>query len=381
MNQTNSLSGLKIVDLTRLLPGPLCTCLLGDMGAEIIKIEDTQLGDYMRFFPPMASSNSMLFVMLNRNKKSVSLDLKKAEAVEIFKKIIADADVVVESFRPGVMDKLGIGYSVLKEINPKLVFCNINGFGHHQDYGSKAGHDLNFLGLAGITVMNDGKAVVPPFQLADIVGGAIMAALSIVSASYKALKTGEGTYINHSIVENLASAFPFNMLEAAGLSNDKSFTIVELLTGKTPFYRYYPTRDNQWVAFAPIEHKFWHNFCQATSKPEWMPLYMQKNTNLETEISEFIAQYDWQYWKEFSLQNDCCVTPVYQNLQSSPFNMTFTEEHPKEGKVLHQKVFGNATNYINTPSPQWGEHTEETLLQLAYTKEKIEQLKLNKVIR
>jgi alpha-methylacyl-CoA racemase len=368
------LEGLKIIDLTRLLPGPLCTCLLGDLGAEVTKIEDTQMGDYMRFFPPMAARNSALFVMLNRNKKSVSLDLKNQKAVEIFKKMIADADVLTESFRPGVMEKLGLGYDVLKAINPKLVYCSINGFGHHADYGNKAGHDLNFIGLAGITVKHGHEAVVPPFQLADIVGGAVMAALQIVSASYKAMKSGEGSFINHSIAENLACAFPFSLLESAGLSNDSSFTIVELLTGKTPFYRYYKTSDEKWVAFAPIEHKFWNNFCMAVNKTEWLPLYMQKKEGFEHEISALIAGYDHSFWQKFALENDCCVTPVYEKMQDSPFEMTFTENHPAEGEVLHHRVFGNYGNAVRTPSPQWGENTVEEMQKLGYSESEIQEL-------
>lgn len=381
MQNNLPLSGLKIIDLTRLLPGPLCTCLLGDLGAGIIKIEDTQLGDYMRFFPPMARKNSLLFLMLNRNKKSVSLNLKQQEAVEIFKKLIVDADIVVESFRPDVMNKLGIGYKTLKAINPKLVFCNINGFGNNADYGTKAGHDINFIGLSGITVEQNGEAVVPPFQLADIVGGAVMAALNIVAASYKALKTGEGSYINHSIVENLSCAFPFSLLESSGLSNDSTFSIVELLSGKTPFYRYYTTSDQNFVAFAPIEHKFWHTFCQAVNKPEWLPLYMQKSEGFDKQIANFIAQFDFEYWKEFSLKHDCCITPVYKNMQASPFEMTFTENHPSEGKVLHQKVFGNAENKIFSPAPQWGEHTEEVLTKLNYTETDINQFRERNIIK
>jgi alpha-methylacyl-CoA racemase len=375
------LKGLKILDLTRLLPGPLCTCLLGDLGAEIIKIEDTQLGDYMRFFPPMATNNSLLFLMLNRNKKSVSLDLKKQEAIEIFKKLVNETDVLVESFRPGVMDKLGIGYETLKAINPKLVFCNINGFGNHSEYGTKAGHDLNFIGLAGITIEKDGEAVVPPFQLADVVSGAIMAALNIVSASYKALKTGEGSFINHSIVENLGSAFPFSLLDNAGLSNENIYTIVELLTGKTPFYRYYKTSDGKWVAFAPIEHKFWSNFCTAFEKYDWLVLYMKKENGLQHEIASLIGSKSWNFWKQFSLDYDCCVTPVYENMASSPLSLTFTENHPIEGEILHHKNIASEKGAVYAPAPQWGEHNVEILVKLGYSEKQIQQLADSKVIR
>lgn len=378
---TLPLKGLKILDLTRLLPGPLCTCLLGDLGAEIIKIEDTQLGDYMRFFPPMAKNNALLFLMLNRNKKGVAIDLKTDKGVTFFKKMVADADIVVESFRPGVMKKLGIDYETLQEINPKIIFCNINGFGNHPEYGNKAGHDLNFMGLAGLTIESNGEAIVPPFQIADVVSGAILGALQIVAAAYKAEKQGIGSFINHSIVENLGATFPFSLLESSVLANNQLYSIVELLTGKSPFYRYYKTKDKKWVAFAPIEHKFWTTFCRAVEKEDWLKWYMKKDTNLESEIGQLIASKDWEFWKDFSLQYDCCVTPVYENLSSSPFNVTFIEKHPLDGTVLHHKNIATEEEGVYSPAPQWGEHTVEFLEKYNYSQEEILDLVAKKVVK
>jgi len=375
------LKGLKILDLTRLLPGPLCTCFLGDLGAEIIKIEDTKLGDYMRFFPPMAKHNAHLFLMLNRNKKGISIDLKTEEGVQFFKKMVADADVVVESFRPGVMNKLGIGYETLKSINPKLIFCNINGFGNHPEYGKKAGHDLNFMGLAGLTIEKDGEALVPPFQIADVVSGAILGALQIVAAAYKAEKQQEGSFINHSIVENLGSAFPFSLLESSGLRNEQTYTIVELLTGKSPFYNYYKTKDKKWVAFAPIEHKFWNTFCLAVGKEDWLTKYMKKEDGLENDISNLMASKDWSFWKAFSLKHDCCVTPVYEKLADAPFPVTFYEHNKQEGKILHHKNLASEQGEIYAPAPQWGEHTVEILKQYNYSTEEIEDLVKRKIVK
>jgi alpha-methylacyl-CoA racemase len=375
------LEGLKVLDLSRLLPGPLCTCFLGDLGASITKVEDTHQGDYARFYPPLVKNNSNFFLMLNRNKKSVAINLKKTEGIEILKKLIAENDVLIDSFRPGVLEKMGLSYEIIKQINPSMVVCNLNGFGNHPIYKNKAGHDLNFIGLAGLTVFDQNDSpVVPPFQIADIVGGALSAALKIVAASYQSLKNKKGCFINHSMVENLGAAFPFNLLESISLSSATHYNVVELLTGKSPFYTYYKTSDNKFVAFAPVEYKFWEAFCIATKNNDWTEFYMQKSEGLKSKIQNHIEKHDWEFWKQFSIENDCCVSPVYDNLSASDFSLTFSENHPIEGKVLHQKsILGE--NKIYQAAPQWGEHTVEILKNIGFEADKIEELKENKVIK
>ncbi|MGI6421296.1 MAG: CaiB/BaiF CoA transferase family protein [Syntrophomonadaceae bacterium] len=192
---TQILEGIKVLDLTRLLPGPLCTQILGDLGAEVIKVEGIKGGDYARSMPPRGKSDGGYFLGINRNKRSINLDFTKEKAKEIFFKMLADSDVVIEQFRPGVMEELGLGYQVLSSLNPRIIMCSISGYGQDGPYKDRAGHDINFLNLTGISHLTgcyQGKPALSGIQIADVGGGSLWAAMSIMGAIIAREKDWQG---------------------------------------------------------------------------------------------------------------------------------------------------------------------------------------------
>ncbi|HEV7557635.1 MAG TPA: CaiB/BaiF CoA-transferase family protein, partial [Kofleriaceae bacterium] len=199
-----ALAGIRVLDLSRLLPGPFLTMILADMGADVVKIEDPRVGDYLRAFPPAKGGLAGRFLAINRGKRSLALDLKEPVARDALLKMAAKADVVVESFRPGVMDKLGIGYAALAAVNPKLVLCSISGYGQTGPYTHRAGHDINYIGLAGVLAMcgpADGPPVMPGVQIADLAGGALWGATAILGALVGRDRTGRGAHLDISMTE------------------------------------------------------------------------------------------------------------------------------------------------------------------------------------
>ena len=202
------LSGLKLLDLSRLLPGPYCSLLLADLGMEVLKVEDPEQGDYTRSIGPTRKKDSAIFLALNRNKKSIKLNLKIREGREIFFRLIQSYDVILESFRPGVMDRLGIGFQELKKRNPRIILCSISGYGQDGPYQERSGHDINYIGLGGvleITGVKKGDPVLPGVQIADIGGGGMMAAIAILAAAVHREKTGQGEFLDISMLDSVVS--------------------------------------------------------------------------------------------------------------------------------------------------------------------------------
>lgn len=209
------LAGIRILDLTRLLPGPVATLHLADLGADVIKIEDPQVGDYARTMGKGSGEDSAYFRMMNRNKRGLRLDLKQPEGREVFLRLAREADVVIESFRPGVVDKLGIGYAAVKAVNPRITYCAISGYGQDGPYRELAGHDLNYLGYAGLLDQigtAGGEPAIPNFQIADLLGGALTAAMGILAAVIDAQRSGEGRYVDVSMTDSVLAHAYFAML-------------------------------------------------------------------------------------------------------------------------------------------------------------------------
>lgn len=320
------LASLKVLDFTTLLPGPFGTMMLADWGAEVLKIEAPLRPDMVRMLPPQEHGVSAAHAYLNRSKKSLTLDLKRAEAVAVVKALVEEYDIVIEQFRPGVMDRLGVGYDALKAINPRVIFCSITGYGQTGPYKDRAGHDLNYLSIAGITSYN-GRAASGPapinVQVADVAGGSYHAVMSVLAAVVHREKTGEGQAIDVSMTD---AAFSMHALTApaalvGGMEPDLEAT---QLNGGC-FYDCYETQDGRYFSVAGIEPQFFAQFCQAVGHSEWagkgLALLPDIQRGLKHDIAEVMKTRTYDDWAAVFAAIDSCTEPV----------LSFSEacEHPQ----------------------------------------------------
>jgi alpha-methylacyl-CoA racemase len=307
---TNTLlTGIRILDLSRLLPGPFCSQYLAQLGAEVIKVEEPQGGDYNRALSPE------LFEIINRGKKSVTLDLRKPEDVALFHKLVKDADVVLESFRPGVMDKLGCGYETLKQINPKVVFAALTGYGQTGPYRDRAGHDMNYLGYAGV-LDQIGAAGGPPVQsnvqIADLAGGALTCAIGILAAVIGAQKSGEGSFVDVGMHDGSLAlqVLAFSAIRATGHAQPRG---EDMLSGALPNYCFYECADGKYVAVGALEPKFWVNLTAALGRPDLArkPLAPGKlSDGVRAEVAAIFKTKTRDDWELLLLQHDACTTAI-----------------------------------------------------------------------
>ncbi len=265
-----ALEGITVLDFTRLLPGPFCTQLLCNLGADVIKIEDPKLGDYMRSVPPIVHDVSYPFLMVNRGKRSLAVDLKTPEGQEIVHKLARRADVVVEQFRPGVMARLGAAYDDLAMMNPKLVYCSFSGYGQTGPYKDLPGHDINFQALAGILSVtagqDDKRPAIPGVPIADM-ASAFNAALAILAALRTRDRIGRGEWIDVSILDTAVTLMVLGLARFLA-TGDEPVPGETLLTGVFPFYSLYETKDGRWLSVAAVEPKFWIRMCEFVGAPE-----------------------------------------------------------------------------------------------------------------
>lgn len=294
------LKGVKVLDLSTLLPGPMCSLFLADLGAEVIKIE-SQKGDLMRHFEEV-NGKSPYFEALNRNKKSVVLDLKTKAGKSSFMKLAKGADVIIEGFRPGKLDALGLGYKDVKRINPKIVYCSVTGYGQKGTYKDKAGHDLNYSSLSGLLDIISSKPFVPGVQIADV-GCAVMAAFSIVSSLFYRERSGKGNYIDVSIFKSALSLISIHLAQRS-LSKNKS----TILSGSKPCYNVYETKDSRYVSLGAIESKFWHSFCNASKRQDFIS--KQFDSSIEKEIKTLFKGKTMKEWTNLNKKYDFCCEPV-----------------------------------------------------------------------
>lgn len=379
------LTGIKILDLTRLLPGPMCTLHLADMGADVLKIEETSVGDYARFIPPMQNKNSFFFNAVNRNKRSVAIDLTKEEGRNIFYKLSETANVVIESFRPGVVNKLGIDYETLKKINPKLIYCSITGYGQTGPYRDKAGHDINYCAYTGVLDRKGEFPFIPNFQIADIVGGALNAAMGILAALVQQKMTGEGQYIDVSMMDGILAHSTTALAQVD--NGEQSF-----LTGTLPCYSIYETSDKKFMALGALEFKFWERFCMAVDRSDLVSNHMVNGTEAKkvfNEVATIFKSNTRQHWTDIFKDIDCCLSPVLSlkeslnNEQVKARNMVEIKKYPDEGDVVQFTLplkFSSFEFEVETQAPLLGEHTEQELLGIGYSKKEIGQLRSDKII-
>ncbi|MES2394629.1 MAG: CaiB/BaiF CoA-transferase family protein [Bacteroidota bacterium] len=379
------LTGVKILDLTRLLPGPMCTLHLADMGADVLKIEELSIGDYARLMPPMQNKNSVFFHAVNRNKRSIAIDLTKEEGRLLFLKLSETADIIVESFRPGVVNKLGIDYETLKKNNPKLIYCSITGYGQSGPYRDKAGHDINYCAYTGVLDRKEEQPFIPNFQIADVVGGSLNAAMGILAALVQQKMTGEGQYIDVSIMDGiLAHATPALAQVDHG---EHGF-----LTGALPCYSIYETSDKKFMALGALEFKFWERFCKAIDRADLVIFHMvaeEQAQKVFIEVSTFFESNTQQFWTDKFKDIDCCVSPILtlkeslDNEQVKARNMVQIKNYPEEGEVLQFGLplkFSSFEFEIEQSAPELGEHTEAELLKIGCSESEIKELRKNKII-
>ena len=263
------LSDVRVLDFSTLLPGPLATLLLAEAGADVIKIERPGRGDEMRSYQPKFGADSVNFALLNRGKRSIAIDLKEPAAVEKLKPLLETADVVVEQFRPGVMDRLGLGYDALSKLNGRIIYCAITGYGQHGPRADVAAHDLNYIADAGMLALaagSDGAPVPPPALIADIGGGTYPAVINILLALRERDRTGKGCKLDIAMGDNLFT-FMYWAMGNGEIAGDWPTPGGDLVTGGSPRYNVYRTRDGKFVAAAPLEQKFWENFCALIELP------------------------------------------------------------------------------------------------------------------
>ena len=388
------LSGIRVLDLTRLLPGPVCTLHLADLGADVIKIEDTGAGDYARTLGAAPGKTAPVFAAINRNKRAMRLDLKQREGVEIFMRLVRDADAVVEGFRPGVVDRLGIGYVACNEINPRIVYCAISGYGQTGPYRDRAGHDVNYCSYAGFTDQvgsEQGDPVIPNIQIADILGGAVVPAMGILAALLDAQRSGKGRYVDVAMTEGVL-AHNLQALAAVASTGKVHPRGADFLSGREPCYSVYRTADGRHMAVGALERKFWERMCDVLQRPDLKACHWEIRTEPgdrdahwgKEQTGALFASQPQAYWIEKFAGEDCCVSPVLTLEESFQDPQILAREMViRDGGPLQFAPPLKMSDYeftVERPAPGAGQHTDEILREAGYTGTEIEGLRTTGVI-
>jgi crotonobetainyl-CoA:carnitine CoA-transferase CaiB-like acyl-CoA transferase len=365
------LAGLRVLDLTRLLPGPVCTLYLADLGADVIKIEDLAAGDYARGLGARPGTESAFYRAVNRNKRSAAIDLKKPEGVAAFLALAQRADAIVESFRPGVVESLGIDYAAVAAGNPRVVYASISGYGQDGPRASAAGHDINYLGYAGVldqTGTRGGPPALCNLQIADLLGGAASAAIALLAALVGAQRGGQGRYIDVAMADaSLAhNIFALHALTQWGRTLPRGR---DLLTGGVPCYGVYGTQDGRWLAVGALEDKFWQALCTALDRPDLAPLAFASGTEGERvrrDLEAIFAAAPLAHWVERLASVDCCVTPVLtldEALADAQFAARGMVVRRPDGTVQYAPPFKLSGHdfAVAREAPAQGEHTAQVL--------------------
>jgi alpha-methylacyl-CoA racemase len=316
-----ALDGVRVLDLTRLLPGGFCTLLLADMGADVLKVEDTGTGDYIRWMPPYYGGEdqqregtaSAYFLALNRNKRSLRLNLKDERGRDVLLRLVGDYDVVVESFRPGVMDRLGVGYDALRARNPRVIYCPISGYGQDGPLTARSGHDTNYLalnGLLGLTGRRGGPPIQSAGQIADLGGGGLMAAVGILAALHERERSGEGQVVDVSMTDGALSWLA--MVAARYFAEERVPRRGEPeLAGGIACYFPYETKDERWVSLGALEPKFWQNWCNGVGRPDLIERQFEHpDSDAGAEVAAVFRGRTRDEWTAFAGEHDCCLEPI-----------------------------------------------------------------------
>jgi len=357
------LEGVRIIDFTNYLPGPYATMRLADMGAEVIKIESVK-GDPARELGVKVNGTGTLFLAYNRKKKSVVLNLKEKEGRETAERLIASADAVIESFRPGVMKRLGLDYASVVKYKEDLVYCSITGFGELGSLSRLGSHDLNYMGMSGILAQikdSAGKPVHPTFQFADYIGG-LAANEAVLAGLISKWRTGIGSYQCISIPEVMVSMMGSHMLIKGETGAPDGLSE---LNGRCVCYAIYETKDQRYITLGALEKGFWRNFCEAVDRKEWIDQQFsitEKNNKIYKQINELFKSRTFNQWIEFSQKVDCCMAPVLEpdELADYPFYKERGLINKKCNGEIQVKIAGSGASEIREV-PFLGEHTKEIL--------------------
>ena len=365
------LKGVRVLDLTRLLPGGICTMMLADMGADVIKVESPDNGDYARWMPPLIDGQGAYFRTTNRNKRSTIINLKSELGVGVLHQLTRSADVLIESYRPGVMERLRCDYETLQAVNPRLIYCSLSGWGQNGPYAQRSGHDLNYLAVSGlIGEMNQPQP--PGGQIADI-GGAYSATAGIVAALYGREKTGAGSYLDLSLFESALPFFASSWIESVVDSETRG-----RLSGRYACYNVYQAHDGIYVSLGALEPQFWENFCMAIERPDLVEDYLapDRQRYLLVELEQIFALMSAAEWFSLLDPADCCFALV-----------NTAEDTASDPQIRARDALGvDAVPWIRSPirldgelpplgtSPAFGEHTRAVLLEAGFSNTEIDVL-------
>lgn len=392
------LDGIRVLDLTRLLPGPYATLLLADLGADVVRVEDRNDSDFVRVLPPAYPDKTggpavgALFLALNRNKRSIVLDLKSPDGKAAFLRLASKADVVVEGFRPGVMDRLGIGWETLRETNPRLSLCSMSGWGQDGPYARRAGHDLGYIaiaGLLGVAGRKDGAPAIPGVPVGDLACSltAVASILAALLGRERAGAAGRGVRIDASMYD---AAFGLMLLHLAPHFAGSTMRRDEVaLTGRDANYRVYRTKDGRWLSVAPLEPKFWAKFVQAANRPDLANAMLESQIDaaararLNTELETLFATRTRDEWVAVFEGADCCVEPVLEGAEVAEHPHAkarggiATMEDPRYGtvQVVRSPLRPFSHDVTPAPAPKPGEHADAVLREAGFAAEEISRLR------
>jgi crotonobetainyl-CoA:carnitine CoA-transferase CaiB-like acyl-CoA transferase len=407
------LEGVRVLDLSRLLPGGFCSLLLADFGADVLKVEDTGQGDYIRWAPPYYegaedSAKSALFLSLNRNKRSIRIDLKSEPGREVLLRLVREYDVVLESFRPGVLERLGVGYERMREVNPGIVYCAISGYGQTGPKRDASGHDMNYLGLIGLLGLTGesdevgGHPTQAAGQIADLGGGALMAAFGIMAALRErdgaparpaaegragrdaVPGSGEGQLVDVSMADGALSwlAMVAGQYLADGVVPKRG---EQLLAGSVICYRPYACADG-WVTLGALEPKFWQAWCRGVGREDLIERQFERpGSDAHAQVVEIFRDRTRARWERFASEHDCCLEPVLELDEALASELVREREmvvaldQPGVSDGVRQlgipiKLGRTPGEHNRLPGPALGEHTEQVLRAAGYDDERIAEL-------
>lgn len=388
------LASLKVLDFSTLLPGPFASLLLADMGADVLRIESLSRMDLLRVLPPHDQGVSASHAYLNRNKRSLALDLKQPEALEVVRQLVQDYDIVLEQFRPGVMERLGLGYEALKAINPRLIYVSITGYGQTGPYKDRAGHDINYLALAGLasqTGRRDQGPLPLGIQAADIAGGSLHGVIGLLAAVVARQHSGQGQHLDVSMTD---CAFSLNAMSGAGyLACGVEPGMEQQVLNGGSFYDYYRTRDGRWFSVGSLEPVFMQQLCQALGRPELAaqglsPVPDQQQALKQALQIEF-EKHDFAELCQLFSGVDACVEPVLSLAEAVVHPQLqarrLVSQVPREDGTVQAQMACPLKFSAGLPEPRHigarlGAHSTEVLTELGYEAERIEALRRNRVI-